>query len=217
MTPCQANLFWGTRSRSDKVIYLFGDEWQQLYRFRGASDSFKMAKFSSAENFSLTGSFRFGQEIAKLASLALTYGGGERVIGRATNPGMIKKGSEFSSGVVICRSNNGMYSYLLDNGTRIDKWTFLKPTKQAPQPSRLLLLLESFMLDEVESFRHKGETFKTVNELREYCDDGEDHELRKCLTLLDILIKGDIQVSDFYAAIQESYVPLGSKRVGGRL
>lgn len=207
MTPCQAELFWG--DRGSKIIYLFGDQWQQLYRFRGAGDSFKLARIlRDAESFSLTGSFRFGTEIARLATLTLQYGGGGEVTGRATLPGEIKGDSSFSKGVVICRSNNGMYNYLLHNGSTIGRWTFLKPTSKPPEATRIILDLERFLLGESESFKWKGDTFTDKEEMRDYCDDGDDSELRKNVALLDMLIENETRVHDFYSMIRESFIPL---------
>lgn len=211
LTPCQADIFWGDRNRQDKIIYLFGDQWQQLYRFRGASDSFKdMRKTPNTKNMSLTGSFRFGKKIADAASLILKFGGGEQVTGLSSVPGHVLKYSSFTKGVAICRSNNGMMSYLLHNGSRIDKWTFLKGKGHTLVPSNTICSLERFLWKEEVSFKFKGETFTDIDDLHEYCEETDDAELRKDIGLLTILMKHTPpkRVRDFYADIQLSYVPL---------
>ena len=105
MIPCQADLFWGPHQRHGKVIYLFGDQYQQIYRFRGAGDDFRnmgknKATFTNNKSselehhggldlhgFGLTGSFRFGDTIAQAASLILEKNGLPTVAGTVGREG----------------------------------------------------------------------------------------------------------------------------------
>lgn len=137
MNPCQAELFWGEHVRRGRVTYLFGDRHQQLYRFRGASNSFRdMGTSHDTKLFSLTGSFRFGENIAKAASLVLKMVKGGNLIGRSLDPGEIHDSSDsFDYGTVLCRSNNGILKYLFFEAPK--KWCYLdercKPLTKIPK------------------------------------------------------------------------------------
>lgn len=70
LTACQAKLFWG--NSAGKRTYLLGDSYQQIYAFRGASFAFNNAVHrSTSKKFTLTGSFRFGKNIAAYATCVL--------------------------------------------------------------------------------------------------------------------------------------------------
>lgn len=97
MTPCQAELFWG-QERLDKenapAVFIVGDTHQRIYGFRGASHSFEQTKVDV--DFHLTGSFRFGDNIARVANLIM--GPEVRICGLSTNEGGVRPGKEFSRG-----------------------------------------------------------------------------------------------------------------------
>jgi hypothetical protein len=208
-TPCQADLFWGKYRRRDRAVYLFGDQYQQLYRFRGAGDSFQEVyeNRQSQQNFDSTGSFRFGSTIADTASTVLKSIGGKQLKGRAVEPGELHDAVAFDNhGVVLCRTNKGLYSFLFD--TRPTKWCYLDNRKTAfPEPKRWVYDLEAFLRtmrtgnegdedDRVQDddsallsiFRYNHETFNTVEEIDEYIADEGDTELLRNLSLLQFLI-----------------------------
>lgn len=114
-TPCEADLFWGECQRTNKSIYLVGDVFQQLYRFRGAGDSFERMWRGGGGSFSLTGSFRFGKNIAAYATYILDSLGGMEIVGRAPLDGEIREEDKFDTDVGLCRTNDGMYRYLYSN------------------------------------------------------------------------------------------------------
>lgn len=214
MTPCQADLFWGrNEERQDKVVYLFGDQWQQLYRFRGASDSFAR-QFMSVDTvkLTLTGSFRFGKIIAKAASLVLQFAGGKQVVGLSTVPGRYFSTIErpMNKGFVICRSNNGMMGYLLRHGSKIKRWRFLNGKGRVLRPNKRICNLEKFLWNDVESFTLNGEKFKDVDELREYCQESDDSEFQREIDLVALLMSEDppVRVEEFFSRIRRTYVDI---------
>ncbi|KAL7573153.1 hypothetical protein ACA910_018817 [Epithemia clementina (nom. ined.)] len=133
MTPCQADLFWGTRQRHDKVTYLFGDHWQQLYRFRGVRGDFRAIVSSSdkigVSCFSLTGSFRFGPNIAAFGSYILEkMGSSDRLRGLASADGAVYDYDDFICGVVLCRTNVGMDKFLMCRNPV--RWCYLDKSRK---------------------------------------------------------------------------------------
>ncbi|KAL7545838.1 hypothetical protein ACHAWF_009187 [Thalassiosira exigua] len=146
MSACQAALFWGQRQRANKITFLVGDKYQQIYRFRGASDSFR-EKFKASElMFTLTGSFRFGKSIASCATCVLKALGGETLRGRSNDPGRVEAevcGTPMKRSVVLCRSQNGIFNYLLTN--KPARWCLLGGKTKLEGPKNIHLVLESFI------------------------------------------------------------------------
>lgn len=224
LTPCQADIFWGALNREDRMIYLFGDRHQQLYRFRGAGTSFQGTCEASdtTSKFDLTGSFRFGENIASVATTVLMVLGGKRLVGRALCPGRTTlHHGDFKQGVVLTRTNNGMYEYLLDHRPR--KWCYLDGRNKAfPKVPSFVLALEEFLKTDIErgescedeggdrTFQYKGEVFNSIDDIHDYVDDEGDTELMKFLHLLQFLQEEQTCLKDFVASIQDSFCPLGS-------
>jgi len=235
LTPCQADLFWGDPFvRKDRAIYLFGDRYQMLYRFRGASHSFFHMWEQSPYTFNLTGSFRFGETIAKTASIVLEAVGGvsgDKLVGRAESAGQVHDEADFGNhGTVLCRTNQGIYSYLFFN--RPSRWTHLSGAKEAfHTPPTWVFALESFLQTQkknnvndignpvapeeddnipigADTFLYKGERFSTVQDIIDYIDDEGDMDLAKYLQLLQFLKAQQQSLDDFLVTIRESFCPL---------
>ena len=228
MTPCQADLFWGDHVRRNRVTYLFGDRHQQLYRFRGASNSFRdMLQSGDATRFSLTGSFRFGKNIANIATSVLKAVEGEILEGRSSEPGKVYSEDDGLSrpGVVLCRSNNGVMKYLFAYPAK--KWCYLDGRKKAMQSTpkwakelenSVYIVCDSSDDDELgygqnypqlalDRFKYKGEEFKSIDDLREFADDEEDQELKRYLELLRFLKLHEMTLEAFKATIEKSFQP----------
>jgi hypothetical protein len=222
MTPCQADLFWGDHVRRNRVTYLFGDRHQQLYRFRGASKSFcDMLESRDTTCFSLTGSFRFGEEIATIATSVLKAVSGEPLKGRSNDPGTVQRSDDGMSrppGVVLCRSNNGIMKYLFAFPPK--KWCYLDGRRRAmPEIPRWVKELEN-AIDivgdtpaaadpnlELNQFRYKGEEFNSMDDLRGFADEEEDHELMRYLDLVRFLKPRQMTLADFKETIEKSFQP----------
>ena len=236
MTACQADLFWGQRQRTDKIIYLFGDRYQQIYRFRGASHSFRDMVDASSRKFTLTGSFRFGNNIAKCATCVLKALGGDPLYGRSNDDGRVsvlhgeevgeetigedqssddgeddEKGEEhttMSRGVVLCRTQNGIFKHLYAN--RPARWCYLSggPSNVSQAPKQWQLDLESFIQGNTTRFAYKGDTYISIDDIEQYIDDEGDDDLRKTLTLLRFLVARQKSIQEFYSDLRGSYSPM---------
>lgn len=78
-TPVVASLVL----EQDLASILVGDSHQQIYRFRGASDSLNSSFTKGSDRLYLTHSFRFGPNVAMVANALLSYKGEIRkVVGR---------------------------------------------------------------------------------------------------------------------------------------
>jgi len=227
MTPCQGNLFWGDHQTTNKVIYLFGDYFQQLYRFRGAGDSFQKLFQIAIPKFNLSGSFRFGKNIAAFASCILKGIGGETLYGRALDEGKVKEAENIKKGIVLCRSNNGMYQYI--QSQRPKRWCFLqKSLKPRKSSKRWEEDLEKFLAallgqheEEADSddgndyttpsesiFLYKGEKLVSIEDIRNFAEDEGDDELSRTLSLLLYLKSVGTEMSSFTERINSSFYPL---------
>ncbi len=98
--------------KSGSRLILVGDPHQQIYAFRKAVNA--MASFNADCEYSLTGSFRFGQEIAEKANFVLSaFKNEKRVIkGLALNAGLNSKDST----CYIARTNAGLFKKLISLG-----------------------------------------------------------------------------------------------------
>lgn len=232
MTSCQADLFWGPGQRNGKIIYLFGDKYQQIYRWRGASNSFRDMVDASNPKLTLTGSFRFGKNIASCATAVLKALGGDTLHGRSTSPGLVEKfapcgHSEMDKCVVLCRTQIGCFAHLYANTPH--HWCYLDGESEPPRhPKQYEYDLESFLhslkdkegkaAEEGEGgsgngggesfLTYKGESFLTVEDIEEYIDDEGDTQLARSLRLLQFLVSRGKPIDDFYSDLLDSFSPM---------
>lgn len=208
MTACQAELFWGQSQRRDKIIYLFGDRYQQIYRFRGASRSFRDMVDASDPKFSLTGSFRFGKNIANCATCVLEGLGGDSLIGRSNDDGRVVEDTTMNRGVVLCRTQNGIFEHLYAN--RPARWCYLSggPSIVAQELKKWKLDLESFIQGNTTSFTYKGDIYKSDDDINQYIEDEGDDDLYKAFTLLQFLKSQQKPIQEFYSDLSASYSPM---------
>ena len=185
MSACQADFFWKHGQRNGKRIYLFGDKYQQIYRFRGASRSFRDMVDESKLKFSLTGSFRFGKNIAACATIVLKAMDGEILCGRSKHKGQVESyieegqlQSTMKRGIVLCRTQNGIFRYLFSN--RPARWCNLSGRCSIPEsPKAWQLDLERFVRCEMNRCREEDREQEGRNEDDSSCgeessDDEED-------------------------------------------
>ena len=212
MTACQADLFWG--NCSNRRTYLFGDCFQQIYRFRGASRIFEDEVKKSSSKFTLTGSFRFGENIAQCASIILSALGGDILQGRSRNSGNVELLREDDNsallsqkGIVLCRTQNGIFKYLHAN--KPARWCYLKkkPNFSEAVP-KWQHELESFLNGKQKSFTYRRETFATKEQILEFIDDEGDIDLYKAFTLLTFLSSCKKSLEEFYSKLKKTYSPM---------
>lgn len=144
LTPCQSSIFFEQRHA---VVYLFGDEGQRIYGWRGAQDTFETTEADG--DFSLTNSFRFGAVVGRVAQKILTRiaegmeGRGRamtiRGMGRNRGASVAEVGPGDFVGddnsverprmVVLTRSNKGVFDALLfiasQRGGEAPRWRFV--------------------------------------------------------------------------------------------
>jgi len=106
-------------SQSSKKIFV-GDEHQRIYSFRGAINVFNEDKYfdvrSDYKRLSLTESFRFGQEIADIASTLLSKYKNEDVLLKGTDkPSFIGKLDTSVQYTSISRTNARLFDLAVDN------------------------------------------------------------------------------------------------------
>mmetsp|Transcript_13843 Transcript_13843/g.31431 ORF Transcript_13843/g.31431 Transcript_13843/m.31431 type:complete len:706 (+) Transcript_13843:95-2212(+) len=206
MTPCQASLFWGEKQREDKRVYLFGDCYQQLFRFRGASDSFSKVVDESRHKLKLTGSFRFGKNIARYATAILQVSAKETILGLATKTGTVSKHSESmptKGTVILCRTNQGVFNYLMDY--QPETWYNLDGRQSPLKCVQWTSGLEAFLNKEADSFVYKGEEFRAEAAIQDFADEEGDSELMRYLILLRELRKREQSFDDFLEYVQGSF------------
>ena len=212
MTKCQADLFWGRRQRTDKITYLFGDRYQQIYRFRGASRSFRDMVDASSPKFTLSGSFRFGKNIADCATCVLKALRGGTLYGRSNDDGKVCRLLEedlrtMKRGVVLCRTRNGIFKHLYAN--RPDRWCYLGGgPSNIPQVPKWQLDLESFIQGNISPFTYKGYVYESIKDIEDYIEDEGDNELVKTLNLLQFLVAQKKSIQEFYSDLRGSYSPM---------
>ncbi len=212
MTKCQADLFWGQRQRTDKKTYLFGDRYQQIYRFRGASRSFRNMVYASSPKFTLSGSFRFGKNIADCATCVLKALEGDELYGRSRDDGKVcclleEDIMTMKRGVVLCRTRNGILKHLY--AYRPERWCYLGGgSSNFPQVQKWQLDLESFIQGNISCFKYKGYIYESIKDIEDYIEDEGDNELVKTLNLLTFLVAKGKSIQEFYSDLRGSYSPM---------
>lgn len=163
-----------TQQKNSQLIYV-GDEHQAIYSFRGARNA--MAEIEALADFKLTGSFRFGPEIAEIANHILASKGETdlRIRGLAPNSvvGKLPLGTPHA---YIARGNSALFARAVDALDSGQKFSFVGPLTNY----RLDLMVQAFLLsdkkrDEVTDPFLKS--FNTFEELEEYGNSMEDRDI----------------------------------------
>jgi len=163
-------------SRQEAQIVYVGDEYQQIYEFRGAVSAMK--KVSCPKTVSLTKSFRFGQQVADAATLVLAeLGCRRRIIGNST---VLSKVGPHQPNAVLCRSNIGVIDRLLGETEQGRTVHVLGGTR-----ALISLLLEVHKLKRGIPSRHP-DLFGYVdwNDVLESCESGDCGSLKVLVRLV---------------------------------
>jgi len=206
LTPCQASILWGACAKGTSAVYIVGDDRQRLYRFRGVSNSFETT--TPTKTFPLTGSFRFGENIARVANLVLGHDRSRRdyVRGLAETPGQVTTAAEFSSGVVICRTNNGVYHCL--QKLRPRRWTFVSGSSNwSPrQSARDLKCLRDFYTGVARAYKTDNEIFTSVADLEEYCEEADKSDTLNKIELVKYYLDENVDIESLFSELCRTYV-----------
>jgi F-box protein 18 (helicase) len=154
-----------------RKIYV-GDEHQAIYGFRGARNA--MASAVADEEFILTGSFRFGPEIAAVAN-AMLEAKGERValrgLGSTSVLGDIPAGATHT---YISRGNAALFARAVAAVDKNEPFAFVGPLYNY----RLDLIEQAYRLSNKEKVSDPFlKAFDTFTALEEYAEAMEDREI----------------------------------------
>lgn len=163
-------------------IYV-GDRYQAIYGWRGAINAMDIV---TGTDVYLTKSFRFGNNVEKLANLLLDHVGNEVPLhGNGSSEGITYNGNmSVHPDAVICRTNTGVIKNIFEYS---DRYPHL-----AIGASCDLREIEKFVYAYTDlSMGKKVEhqllfAFNTVSELRDYCEENpEDMEISGLVKLID--------------------------------
>lgn len=154
---------------------LVGDEHQAIYAFRGAQNA--MAIMETEAEFMLTGSFRFGQQIAELANDILRAKGEEKLRLRGLGPRseVLEKLPHGTSHAFIARGNSALFARAVQAIEDKESFSFVGPLYNY----RFDLVEQALNLSLGETGRIKDpflSGFRNYEELEEYSDALEDRE-----------------------------------------
>ncbi len=163
------------RQQTAQVVYV-GDEYQQIYEFRGAVSAMSKVTCQSA---SLTMSFRFGSGIASAANLVLSkLGCTKSLVG---NPEVISKVGENDSQAVLCRGNIGVIDRVMTESLKGRPVHVVGGTK-----ALVALLLEVGALRRgIPSAHPDFFGYADWNDVVEHCEDGDCGYLKILVRLVD--------------------------------
>lgn len=152
-------------------IYV-GDEHQAIYAFRGARNA--MNAVEADEEFFLTGSFRFGQQIADLANLLLDAKGEEelrlRGLGR---PSLVAPLADKTPHAFIARGNSALFARAIEAMENNESFAFVGPLFNY----RFDLIEQAYNLSIGGKVKDPFlASFKNFEELEEYAEAMEDRE-----------------------------------------
>ena len=209
MNACQANLLWGSTALGHiaPTVHIVGDDRQRLYRFRRAGRHFENCKVN--KEFHLTGSFRFGKTIADAATLVLQHDqcSTDKVKGLADFEGNILDSSKFQHGVVVCRTNNGIYKYLESH--RPKRWSLYSSGQSQKPTAHFKMIKELMRFGEglVEVHTHDGQDFNSLTELENYCADTDNYAIGNKIKMVRQHIKDGTDVEALFDELEDTYVP----------
>lgn len=165
-----------------------GDRNQSIYRFRGSMDV--MSQMSDADRYSLTGSFRFGPEVAEVANVILGLYLGENLVLRGLGSETLVTTADDEAlpeswRTYLARTNAGLFSkavQLLDEGHEVMHWL------GGIESYGMETLLDLYRI----SIGRRGEVrdrflkmWSSLDALRQYAEEVDDKELKARLTVVD--------------------------------
>ncbi|MHC1725156.1 MAG: UvrD-helicase domain-containing protein [Syntrophobacteraceae bacterium] len=165
--------------RCKKRVAIVGDSHQQIYGFRYAVDA--MRNLSSDEDYDLTLSFRFGESVAKLASLLIREAKGEprfRIRGNPerTSGLTLTDNVPLKNCAVLSRTNLSLFANAMALRSRKAGFRFERDIERV-----LWQTLDVYWLATGEKSRIRSEwlqSFGNMENLEEYADNCGDFQLK---------------------------------------
>lgn len=164
----------GNNHRKPVPVVLVGDSHQQIYSFRGARDTLK--KIKTPKTMHLTQSFRFDNNIARVANMVLQTFKKEKhkIVGTPVNRGM-KPNWDPGKYTIIARTNAGVFNQAAKFSTQ-KKIGFMGGVKGY----RLNTIKDVYYLyaeNQEKIFDRYIKSFQTYRALKSYAEAVEDFEL----------------------------------------
>jgi len=178
--PCVLQIMLA--QESSKVFV--GDSHQAIYSWRGSRNALTQAMQQGGTARYLTGSFRFGENIAKIANMILRFTGENlpvRGLGGEDQVGEIPKTEPRA---IISRSNAGIFSYAVDALHNRKKYWFLGGVAGY----RLDIIQDVYLLSRKKRDEVRDpfiRSFGNFAELREYANEVNDFEIRSRCHVVD--------------------------------
>jgi len=161
-----------------------GDHHQQLYRWRGAVNAMRQI---NAPEYPLMTSFRFGQTLANVANVILSFKIDKptySLYGSPTRTTLIDAGQPAGRHVVLCRTNAGIF----DMAARTQAPLHVVGGYQAV--SKLVQAAFALWKGTPQFHVPALSSFPTWSDLIEYVDDVQDPELRFLVRMVDTYSNG---------------------------
>lgn len=170
------------KQKKAQKIYV-GDRYQAIYGWRGAINAMEIAE---GEVMNLTKSFRFGQNVEKLARILLKKAGCEvELSGNGCTEGKVYlKERSIQPNAVICRTNAGVIKNIFEYSSLYPDKT-IGASCDTGEIEKFVRAFESLMLG--KRVEHPLlSAFENITELMEYCDDNpEDLEIVSLVKIID--------------------------------
>lgn len=166
----------------DVQRFIVGDTHQSIYQFRGAVDAMEIVASKAPASY-LTGSFRFGQDIADVANYVLSFKGIEQRIRGLGPKGMVGEVRDYKPYAFISRTNSGVFAHAV---------AALQKNKSihvvgGPEGMKLDLISEVYNMSRGEKpVNTYLASYATYDELREMAELSEDAEMKGICRLIDI-------------------------------
>lgn len=171
--PCTLSIIF---KQSGKII-LVGDDQQAIYGWRGARNALAFAIKQGAAVHYLTGSFRFGENIARVANAVLDVKGVNYGVGGLGGLDRIGRIEEGQQKTIISRTNAGVFSHTARAINNEKTWWHVGGSEGYRFDQILdVYYLWKRMLDSIRDPFIKS--FTDFTELKVYVDDVGDAELK---------------------------------------
>jgi superfamily I DNA/RNA helicase len=197
------------RAQTDMQVIYVGDPYQAIYGFRGAED--EMQKRSDLKSYSLTQSWRFGNEIAELGNKVLRDKLESEYLleGKSSDAGFVYSKEMEDPNAVICRTNSGCLISLFSLLSEEKKVRLDAKTKEDIQNTVKTLGYLAGQLERPGKIDEELEDFKEISEVKTAINE------KKLPKRFEILLKKVVHSPDGAQEILDSIKDLNERSKNG--